>query len=149
MPLDDAVARIDLGVLPDADVLRLRLSDAQLGLQVRRIRDPREVGARRDLGSAFHGNLLEHTRHAGLDLEIVEPSHLKLVGGTPLGHVGLLRRDLRLDPIGLHVEAFLTYGQPVLQLIGRRSRLLQLNLRNQLVFPQFLVRLERHRRVLV
>ena len=53
LALDDAVARVDFGDLADRDVLGLRLGDAQLGLQVRRVGDAREVGARRDLLADF------------------------------------------------------------------------------------------------
>ena len=70
--LDDAVAGVDLGVLADPDVLGLRFRDPQFGLQVRRIGDAGEVGARADLCADFDRHLLQHAGHAGLDLQVVE-----------------------------------------------------------------------------
>src|SRR4029453_13121599 len=72
LALDAPVARVDFRVLPDPDVLRLGFRDAQLGFQVRRIRDAREVRAGRHLRAALDRYFLEDAGHAGLHLEIVQ-----------------------------------------------------------------------------
>ena len=76
LALDDAVARVDLGDLADADVLGLRFRDAQFGLEDasdwRRARDCCRPAC--TCAPTSTGSDLQHAVHAGLDLEIVEPA---------------------------------------------------------------------------
>ncbi len=96
---DDPVARVDRRRLPDHDVLRLRLGDLQLRLQVPLVGHAREVGARTDLLADFHRDLLQHAGDAG--------AHVQLV------HLALPQRDERAQPVHLG-------------LLDRQSRLRQI-----------------------
>ena len=70
-PFDDAVARVDFGLLAELDVLGLRLGDLDLRLQPARVGDAREVRARRDLLADFHRHQLQHAVEAGAHLQLV------------------------------------------------------------------------------
>ena len=102
-----------------------------------------------DLRPALDGHELQHAGHARLHLQILELTHAQFVGGARLIDRGFLRGHLRLDPFGRHLEPLLGDGQPVLEFLGRRLRLLQLDRRNQPIFRERLVCLEVQRGVLV
>ena len=59
-PVDDAIARVDAGLLADLNVLGLRFRDLDFRLEPTGIRDAGEVGAGRDLLAHFHRDDLEH-----------------------------------------------------------------------------------------
>ena len=70
-PRDDAVARVDFGLLAELDVLGLGFRDLDFRLEAARVGDAGEVGARRDLLADFDRHELQHAVEAGADLELV------------------------------------------------------------------------------
>ncbi len=58
--------------LVDLNVFRLGLGDFDLRLEFGRIGHAREVGARRHPLPHFDGQLLQHTGHAGFDMEVFD-----------------------------------------------------------------------------
>src|SRR3954451_7069765 len=67
--VDDAVARVDRGALPDCDVFRLRLRNANLGFESVRPRDARQIRAGRDALSGLHANLLQDAIDSGAHVQ--------------------------------------------------------------------------------
>ena len=114
LALDDAVAGVDLGELPEPEVLRLRFRDPHFRLQVGRVGDANEVRARADLRAALDRHQLQHAGHAGLDPQIVELAHAELVGGPLEVDVRFLRRQLRLQPFLGHLQPLLRNLEAVL-----------------------------------
>jgi hypothetical protein len=69
---NDAVARVDLGLLADGQIARLRFGNPQFGLEARRVGDAGEVGAGRHLLADVDGDLLEHAVHAGAHAQLLD-----------------------------------------------------------------------------
>ena len=106
-PCDDAVARVDFGLLAELDVLGLRLGDLDFRLQAARVRDAREVRARRDLLADFDRHQLQHAVEAGADLELVALLLRQLEQRVRLIDQRLLHVKLRAHRIGLAGELIL------------------------------------------
>ena len=118
--LDDAVARVDAGLLADLHVLGLGLRDADHGLELAGLGHAREVGARGDALAHLHRELLQHAVHArlelqGLHLGAPQPGR----GHALLGHRAL-HGQLRLDGLARDGQALLLELVAVVQLLGRR-----------------------------
>src|SRR5690606_29339754 len=72
LPLDDAVARVDVGDLADLDVARLGFGDADFGLEAQWIGDASEIAAGLNLGAHFNREDLQDAVHAGAHGERIE-----------------------------------------------------------------------------
>ena len=131
MSRDDAVAGVDGRRLTDLDVLGLRLRDAQLGLQHRRVAHPGQVGPGGDALPFVERHLLQHAGHPGPHPQVGHLPPPQLVQRPETVHLGLLDRELRLYGVGGHPQPFLLERVARIELLLGRLRLLELERRDE------------------
>src|SRR5688572_18656114 len=106
-PRDDAIARVDRRALPDRDVLRLRLRNAEHRLEAARLDDFRQRRAGHRPLTDLEWKLLEHAVGAGGD---AHGGDLLATEGEDLAQAPDLRAlhvELRGDRIGVHAQPLL------------------------------------------
>ena len=104
---DDSVARVDLRLLAEQDVLGLRLGDLQARHQLPGLRDFRQHVAGLHALAHLQRHLLHAAADAGANGELVHLFLFQLVGGAQLFDLNLLRLDLRLHGFLQDVELLL------------------------------------------
>ena len=131
MPRDDAVAGVDGRRLTDLDVPGLRLRDAQLGLEYRRVAHPGQVGPGGDALPFVERHLLQNAGHPGPHAQVGHLLSPQLVQRAQAVHLGLLDRKLRLDGVGGHLQPFLLERVARIELLLGRLRPLELERRDE------------------
>ena len=127
LPSIDAVARVDLDRLAERDVLRLRFGDAQLGHQLARPRDAREVRAGGDLLAFLDRHLLQDAFDAGAHVQRVGLALAQLARRDELVETRLLGGELRVDVAAELDDALLFEIHAVLRLLEHDEALLVLH----------------------
>src|SRR5436190_518060 len=130
--VDDAVARVDVHQLIGQHVARLRLGHAQLGAQVVRRRDARDVRADHDALTLLDEHLLDDARDTGAHHQRLDAHALAFVRVARLLDARLADSELCLHRRGELIEPFLLDVALHLELPGEQLRALVLDLRHDI-----------------
>src|SRR5690606_19584678 len=148
-PLDHAVARVDQGRLAHGHVTDQRLGNPQDRLEPTRLGDPRDRGAGHDPLPDLEVHLLEDAGRPRPDLHRLDLTPLELRDRAEPLDLLALHGELVLDRIREEIEPLPLDLETDLQLRGTVARVLEIDLGDQPLLRQLLVRPDLAQRLLV